>query len=401
MFSNSRFLNPSAVMLAVAMLLAPALCSGAPPQQSEDVTVQMLQKELAKRDAVIINLLNRVKALEAERDGASKSVEIETAATPAKKPEAVASTTARASAPASVPASAPAGQAAGGGGLKIDALAAERALERSLVQEGARLLRPGQIEVYPGFTFSRYESDFPTTVTSGNDTFIGEVRSTLNVYDPRADIRMGLPFNSQLEIGLPSRVINSGLGTAVGGAVQSVNEQSGSGFGDLQIGLAALLAREKRWRPNAVGRLVWLTGTGSAINNGVFLGGGNSGLATQLSAYWRRDPVVFLTSGSYAHYFEGSGIRPGDNIGFSQGVALAVSPETALIFSLDQSYMKAFKRNGAELPGTDRLSSVFNFSTSTILGRGLFLRLSAGVGLTRDSPRYQFGVSLPFRFRLR
>ncbi len=393
MFSDSRFLNPSAVMLAAAMLVAPALFGGAPPQQSQDVTVQMLQKELARRDAVIIDLQKRVRALEAERTGASKGAETGADAAPAKKPVAAAT--------ASAPASAPANQAAGGSGLKIDALAAERALERSLVQEGARLLRPGQIEVYPGFTFSRYESDFPTTVTSGNDTFIGEVRRTLNVYDPRADIRMGLPFNSQLEIGLPSRVVNSGLGTAVGGAVQSETGQTGAGFGDLQIGLATLLAREKRWRPNAVGRLVWLTGTGSAINNGVSLGGGNSGLATQLSAYWRRDPVVFLASGGYAHYFEGSGIRPGDNIGFSQGVALAVSPETALIFSLDQSYMKAFKRNGAELPGTDRLSSVFNFSTSTILGRGLFLRLSAGVGLTRDSPRYQFGVSLPFRFQVK
>ena len=162
-----------------------------------------------------------------------------------------------------------------------------------------------------------------------------------------------------------------------------------------------MLAKEKSWRPNVVGRLAWLTGSGTAIDNGVSLGGGNSGLASQLSAYWRRDPVVFLVNGGYAHYFEDSGIRPGDIIDVSQGVALAVSPETALIFSLDQSYMKTFKRNGTELPGTDRLSSVFSFSTSTILGRGLFLRLSAGVGLTRDSPRYQFGVSLPFRFRLR
>jgi hypothetical protein len=389
MFSDSHFLNPSAVMLAVAMLVAPGVFSGAPPQQSQDVTVQMLQKELAKRDAVIIDLLKRVKALEAERKGASKSAETGAAAAAAKKPDAVAA------------ASAPAGQAAGGGGLKIDALAAERALERSLVQEGARLLSPGEIEVYPGFTFSRYESDFPTTVQSGNNSYIGEVKSTLNVYDPRADIRMGLPFNSQLEIGLPSRVVTSGLGTTVGTTVQSATDRYGAGFGDLQIGLAAALAKEKSWRPNVVGRLVWLTGSGAAIDNGVSLGGGNSGLATQLSAYWRRDPVVFLMSGGYAHYFEGSGIRPGDNIDLSQGVALAVSPETALIFSLDQSYMKAFKRNGAELPGTDRLSSVFSFSTSTILGRGLFLHLSAGIGLTRDSPAYQFGVSLPFRFRLR
>lgn len=396
MLPDSRFLNPTAVMLAVAMLVGPALCSGAPPQQSEDVTVQMLQKELAKRDAIIINLLNRVKALEAERKGDSKSAETAADVAPAKKPEAIAAK----SVPASAPASVPAGQTAGGG-FKVDELAAERALERSLVQEGVRLLRPGEIEFDPGFTFSRYESDFPTTLTSGNDSFIGEVRRTLNVYDPRANIRLGLPFNSQLEIGLPSRVVNSGLGTTVGGAVQSATDRTAWGFGDTQVGLAAALASEKSWRPNVVGRFVWLTGSGSAIDNGVFLGGGNSGLATQLSAYWRRDPVVFLVNGGYAHYFEGSGIRPGDNIDFSQGVALAVSPETAMIFSLDQSYMKPFKSNGTELPGTDRLSSVFSFSTSTILGRGLFLRLSAGVGLTRDSPRYQFGVSLPFRFRVR
>ena len=391
MFSDYRFLNPSALMLAVAMLVAPALYGGAPPQQSEDVTVQMLKEELAKRDAVIIDLLKRVRALEAERNGDSKSAGSGTAAAPAKKTEAVAAK--------SAPASAPAGQA--GGGLKIDELAAERALERSLVQEGVRLLRPGQIEVDPGFTFSRYESDFPTTVTSGNDTFIGQVRRTLNVYDSRAALRIGLPFNSQLEVGLPSRVVNTGLGTTVGTAVQSATDRSASGLGDVQIGLAAALATEKSWRPNVVGRLAWLTGSGTAIDNGVSLGGGNSGLASQLSAYWRRDPVVFLVNGGYAHYFEDSGIRPGDIIDVSQGVALAVSPETALIFSLDQSYMKTFKRNGTELPGTDRLSSIFNFSTSTILGRGLFLRLSAGIGLTRDSPRYQFGVSLPFRFRLR
>jgi len=397
MFSDSRFLKPSIVMLAAAMLAATALFGAAPPQQSEDVTVQMLQKELAKRDAIIINLLNRVKALEAERKGDSKGAETGADAAAAKKADAVASTTA----PANVPASAPAGQAAGGGGLKIDKLAAERALERSLVQEGARLLRPGQVEFDPGFTFSRYESDFPATVTSGSDTFIGQVRRTLNVYDGRASLRLGLPFRSQLELGLPSRIVNTGLGTTVGGAVQSATDRSGSGLGDVQIGLAAALATEKSWRPNVVGRLAWLTGSGSAIDNGVFLGGGNSGLASQLNAYWRRDPIVFLANGGYAHYFEGSGVRPGDNINFSQGVALAVSPETAMIFSLDQSYLKPFKNNGAELPGTDRLSSVFNFSTSTILGRGLFLRLSAGIGLTRDSPRYQFGVSLPFRFRVR
>jgi hypothetical protein len=166
MLFDSRFLNPPAVMLAVAMLVAPALFGGAPPQESEDVTVQMLQKELAKRDAIIINLLNRVKALEAEQAGDSKSISTQADTAPATNDDAVAAT----NSPASAPAGAPANQTAGGG-LKIDALAAERALERSLVQEGARLLRPGEIEFYPGITFSRYESDFPTTVQSGGFAF--------------------------------------------------------------------------------------------------------------------------------------------------------------------------------------------------------------------------------------
>ena len=280
-------------------------------------------------------------------------------------------------------------------------MAAERALERSLVQEGVRLLNPGQIEFTPGFTFSRHESDFPTLLTRSDGSFIGEVKRTLDVFETRSDLRIGMAFNSQLEVGVPYRVVNQDLATGVDGAVQSVTEQSGSGFGDIQIGIAAALATEESWRPNVIGRLVWLTGSGAEMNNGVSLGGGSSGLATRLNAYWRRDLVVFLINGGYTRYFEDSGIQPGDNFNVSLGVALAVSPETALIFSLDQTFASAFKRNGAELRGTDRLSSIFNFSTSTILGRGLLLRVNAGVGLTEDAPDYRFGVSLPFRFNAR
>ena len=358
-------------------LLAPALFGGAQAQPTDNVTILQLQDELAKRDAVIVDLLNRVRALEGVRPGSSSNAGTAQEVAPAEAP--VVATVA----------GTPADETRARGDFEIDELAAERALERSLVQEGVRLLNPGQIEFTPGFTFSRHESDFPTLLTRSDGSFIGEVKRTLDVFETRSDLRIGMAFNSQLEVGVPYRVVNQDLATGVDGAVQSVTEQSGSGFGDIQIGIAAALATEESWRPNVIGRLVWLTGSGAEMNNGVSLGGGSSGLATRLNAYWRRDPVVFLINGGYTRYFEDSGIQPGDNFNVSLGVALAVSPETALIFSLDQTFASAFKRNGAELRGTDRLSSIFNFSTSTILGRGLLLRVGTVKANSNTCPERQ------------
>ena len=391
MFTSSPLSNRHAPIWwsLVVALLAPALFGGAFAQSTENVTILQLRDELAKRDAVIVDLLNRVRALEGDRPGISSSAGTTQDIAPADGSDAATLS------------GTPADESRSSGDFEIDELAAERALERSLVQEGARLLNPGQIEFTPGFTFSRYESDFPTALTLGNDSFVGEVKRTIDVDETRADLRIGLPFNSQLEVGVPYRVVDRNFTTTVDGAVQSTSDQSGSGFGDSQIGLAAALAAEESWRPNVIGRLAWLTGSGAEVDNGVSLGGGSSGLATRLSADWRRDPIVFLMNGGYTHYFEDSDIQQGDNFDVSLGAALAVSPETAFIFSLDQTFASAFKRNGTKLRGTDRLSSIFNLSTSTIIGRGLFLRVNAGVGLTEDAPAYGFGVSLPFRFDAR
>ena len=354
-------------------------------QDAGVVTVQELHKELAKRDAIIVDLLNRVRALEAQdfgNDIEAGAVDIgardDSAALPvANRPEP---------------------DAPVHGDFQIDRLQALRALERGLVEEGAQLLRPGQVEFVPKFDISHFKGMFPTALMLGDSSVVGEIEQKFDIYEQSVDLRIGLPFDAQLNIALPYRVVDQETGTGVDGMIQSVNNHSGSGFGDITIGLAKALATEQSWRPNLIGQLVWLSGSGDERDDGVYLGGGNSGLAASLNAYWRRDPVVFLMSGGYTYYQTGNAIRPGDSVDLSLGLGLAVSPETALIFSLDQSFIGEYTRDGVDLPGTDRLSSTLGLSASTILGRKLFLQVKTGLGLTEDTPEYRFGASLAYRF---
>lgn len=383
---------PLVVLLALSTTAAPA-------QEAEDVTMRQLQQELARRDAVIVDLLNRVRALEQSLSASNPA-----SVAGSRADEAMPSSAAGGVADEGPPASAAAGRAgagAGQGDFEIDELQAQRALERGLVQEGARVLEPGQIEFAPAFAVSRQDGMFPVALMRGDETLVGEVGRTYDVFERRADFRFGLPWSSQLEIGLPYLTVDQQIETGIDGAVQSATTESGSGFGDAAIGFSKVLAEEKASRPNLIGRLVWLTGSGDEQDGAVALGGGHRGVATRLSAYWRRDPAVFLIGGGYTRYADDPGLKPGDRFDVSLGLGLAVSPETALVFSLNQTWADEFEQDGRKLPGTDRLASTLDLSVSTIIGRRLFLRGYTAAGLTEDSPDYRFEISLSSVFDMR
>lgn len=365
----------------IACVLSVCIAAGNAWAQSDDgLSREQFREELAERDRIIINLLHRVETLEkrlAREDGES----------PRDAP-------ALASAPGATRLPEPGHQS---GGLDIDELAAERALERSLVQEGTLLLGPGHLEIGVGSVYSRSERRFPALVTVDGDTYVGEIKQDADVFEWNTGIRLGLPLGSQLDLSIPYRSLSTDSQVRVDGLLRTAEGRSGSGMGDITIGLATRLLTEKSWRPNLVGRLGWLTGTGEDDDGDLALGGGTEALGLQLSASWRRDPVVFLLSGGYTNYYAGDNLLPGDRAELSMGAALAISPESALIFSVDQDVSDEFELNGVELPGTDRHSALFTVSASTILGRGVLLRLIAGIGLTEDAPDYQLGVSLPVR----
>jgi hypothetical protein len=371
-------------LAAVVLLALPA--TGARAQDTVTVTIEQLQEALAKRDAVIVDLLNRVRAIEQGQSTSKPDIRPDAAAV--EMPVSQAAVDQREA-------------ARGHGEFEIDELAAERALERALVQEGARLLRPGQFNVEPRFTFSRRNGMFPAELMTGQNNVVGEISQTYEVHERSLDLRVGLPWESQLEIGLPYLTVDRTIETGIDGSVQSVRKESGSGAGDATVSLSKVLATESGARPNLIGRLVWLTGSGEQRDGEFVLGSGYSGFAGRLSAYWRRDPVVLLVSGGYTRYDDDPGLTPGDSLDVSLGLGLALSPETALQFSLNQTLANEFERDGTELRGTDRLSSTLDLAISTTLGRRFFLRGYTSAGLTDEAPDYGFGVSLSSRFDMR
>lgn len=359
MFSRSLVNLPIAVLLLAGSFTVYA-------QNGEPVDAAALQAALAERDAVIIDLLNRVQSLE-RRLAAQDSEQ-------------------------AMPAGAGAPMVEGGSGEIIDELAAERALERGLVQQGARLLRAGQAQLVPTTSYARLERRAPALPAGG---LPGETARETDIVDAGLQGRLGLPFNAQLEVNLPYRRIGTTRKMLSGGAVTSTSEASGSGLGNASVGIAARLFEQSAWRPDLLGRFTWLTGSGDAADGGVSLGGDYSGFGLDFNATWRRDPVVFLLGAGYFRY-DDDGLQPGDTVNLSAGASLAISPETALTVSLDQRFADDFQVDGRALPGTDQVSTLLNITTSTLIGRGSLLQLSAGIGLTPDAPDYRFGVSLPF-----
>jgi len=250
----------------------------------------------------------------------------------------------------------------------------------------------------PSFLYQRGEFDAATAVQQGGNVFVANTESEVDTFDAGITFRHGLPFYAQFEASLPYRFVLREDTTDVGGALVSSSSRDGSGIGDLRLGLAKTLLREEEWWPSLIGRFTWDTATGDQRDDGLALGFGFHELEASLTALYTADPMVFFGTIGYEHAFEKDDLDPGDSISLILGTAVAVSPETSLTFSLDQTYREDFELNGRKVDGSDRLSSNFNFGTSTILGPRTLLTISASIGLTEDAPNYSLGIALPIRF---
>jgi hypothetical protein len=286
--------------------------------------------------------------------------------------------------------------------MTVDEKAAERALERSLTQAGALLLAPGEVESEPSLLYVRRDQEGPLLVSAGG-TVVTTTRLRANELEAAIDVRIGLPWDSQLELGVPYRYEQRSTvaQTAAASGLSGISEDSidDTGFGDLRVGLAKTLLREGGWWPDLVARVEWDTDSGQE-RGGIPLGSGFNEVTASLIALKRQDPLAFVVGVAYRTAFEDGRVEPGDEIFVSLGARLAASPDTSLSASLDQTFAKEVKLDGRAIPGTDRVSTVLTFGASSILGRGVLLSLSGGVGLTDDAPDYFVNLSLPVRFDL-
>jgi hypothetical protein len=385
-------------------------------QVTEAISVDQLMIKLQERDQVIADLQRRVQQLEQRVGEAPVSESTKAAQLPAAPDKVVAGQPAR-QAPANeaardTPPVAAAQGKTGAGSFVVDEEAAERALERTLVQTGALLLPFGLAEIQPYVTYTHFNNEQPVLLrdAAGNITAVADTQTRRNDIETGFFSRVGLPFGAQVELGIPARIISA---SNVVGIVNRETENTTYMLGDIRVGLAKTLLRESDWLPDIVGRITWDTDTGKqqTLSNTSLggLAGAVSGVGTipsfnelnfSATALKRQDPLAFTSTFGYRKTFAKDGIEPGDVYSLALGATLAASPQTSLSVGIQQNFIGNTRIFNNSIPGSDTNISVFTFGASSIIGARLFFSTVAGIGLTKHAPDYFISVAIPLRFEV-
>jgi hypothetical protein len=368
--------------------------------QSTKSTVEQLQKEIKQRDALIRSLVQRVEKLEQQVGTSTPLARSVTAngggtrrqpATPPVTTTEVAVRPETAQTPTRVQATPPAPQPSAKppapGQFEVSEEAAERALERTLVATGNLIVPAGFAEIQPLFSYTRRE--MPAQVlfnVNRNELF------------PAADLRIGLPWESQIEFFLPYNFQEQQIVNVSAAPATQVSNRWGNAIGDFTVGMAKTFVHESGWIPNLLGRVSWEIPTGPTFANETPLTSGQNKLAFSLTALKRQDPLVFVATAGYTKAFENNNVNPGDQFNFTTGAFLATSPETTLRGVLQQNFLRNVTVNGTTFPGSNTVQPILNFGASSILGRGVLVDLQVGFGLTNSAPKYQVVLSSTYRF---
>ena len=387
------------LLAALALDSAPAMAQQSLAQRERD-----LDRKLAASEAKAKALESRIEKLQRQLDelatAQSRSAASAVSASPSPQVPEPAPHVVRTAAPPPV-AQAARPPSTRAGSFDVDEDAAQRALERTLTQSGALLLPRGSISLTPGLAYARVErtssvlADIVNPATGTRGVALGNSTLRRNEFTARMDLRAGLPLESQLEVSLPFQYVRSSQRDAFGGEARD----NGSDIGDLTIGLAKTLMREKGMAPDLIGRLTYNTGTGRQTDGQVALGSGFRQITGELVALKRQDPLAFFAAASYGHAFEEGGIKPGALTNISLGTVLAASPATSLQFGFTQAYRQKQEVNGLKVPASDETFGLISIGASSILSRNVMLIVSAGVGVGEDAPKYTFNVSVPITFK--
>jgi hypothetical protein len=316
-------------------------------------TVEDLKRELAAKKAYIAKLQQRLRDLE-KRPAAPRPtlVTAPVAPSPSRVPVAAA------------PPASPEDEEM------------ERALERTLVREGALVLPPWTFELTPQFSYAHWDSV--------QDPFIR------NSYSAGLSFRMGLPWQSQVTVSLPY-VYDQGRD----------DFSSSSGLGDAGVLLSKeLLIDDGGWVPNLVGSVGWTSPTsrGSAFSPIPYVSGFQGGL----TASKRLDPLVVFLGASYfssaSRDIAGTQSNPSDVAGLRVGGSLAISPSTSITTGFNVAYLTNPHFADFVVPNSDRVLSTVDVGFSTIVWSRTLLNVTAQFGITGHVPDFRLITSLPIRF---
>jgi hypothetical protein len=286
------------------------------------------------------------------------------------------------------------------GQFDVDEESAQRALERTLVQSGALLLQSGQIDLETSLSITRNQQSVPAFINTDTGLLAASEERRDSTLGAALNLRIGLPFESQLELGLPYQYIDNTSITRVGFEVATQKSTYDDGMGDVSIGIAKTLLKEKGRRPDLIARLNWNADNGdrNQQEGSQGIGSGHNELSASLTVTKRQDPLIFTGNIRYEYAEEKHKTQPGQGIGLTIGTVLSASPETSIRFALNQTFVSETKVNNQNIIGSDRVISSFSLGASSVIDRGNFLNVSVDMGLTEEATDYSLNIAYIKRF---
>jgi len=333
----------------VLALCCVLLCAGANAQTIED-----LQRELAAKNARIKQLEQQLARSERKRQSANAKSTLAGKPIPAAKQSP--STTVAPPRIAAV-------------GVEND----DRALERTLVREGALVLAPWTYELAPQFSYAHWDKLQEPAIR--------------NSYNAALTFRMGLPWSSQISATLPYEYN------------QFRDGSSSSGLADAGFLFSKALLVESDWTPNLVGSIGWTSPTsvaGKTLSPIPYVSGFQAGVTASKTF----DPLVIFGGISYfssiSQEIAGTRSDPGGVVGARFGGSLAISPATSINAGFNFGYLT--QSADFIVPGSDRILSSVDVGLSTILWKRTLLNVTGQFGLTGHVPDFRLIASIPVRF---
>lgn len=286
------------------------------------------------------------------------------------------------------------------GNFEVDEESAQRALERTLVQSGALLLQSGQIDFETSLNFARNQKKIPVFFERDGTSFLSTDELRDSILLAAFQLRMGLPFESQLEFGLPYQYIDSSSVTRIGNQIASESSSTNAATGDITLSIAKTLLKEKGPRPDVIARLNWNADNGdkNVQDDSLGAGSGHNELGGSLTITKRQDPLIFTANLSYEYAKAKHSVQPGESLGFSIGTVLAASPETSIRIALNQTFVGETEINNQKIFGSDRVIGSLSLSASSVLDRRNFMNVSVEMGLTDDATDYSLNIAYIRRF---
>jgi hypothetical protein len=296
----------------------------------------------------------------------------------------------------------------------------EKPTELLLLEAGGILLPSGRLVLEPAVDYQHVSGN--KINISGFTIFDAIVIGTIRVDSLQRDIvtsqltaRYGLFDRVQLDAQVP--YIYRRDTTIRGVGTNNVTEQTitGSGIGDMNGTVEWQPITGHGSLPDTIFRVSVRAPTGTSAFEipTVIVGAGGETQLTEaptgtgfwgagpgVTVVWRTDPVVLFAGGAYTinlprTFPEFGKIDPGDTFQYFGGLNFAVNEAVSLNMSFIDQITDSTTQNGVLSPGTSANDARLLLGASVGVSKHMSLLVSAGAGLTDQSPDFTLTVSVP------